>query len=301
MAAQQSSHAAHDSMRRPSFMGGQSSFSSDRSGQRTASPFAGPSPAAHQAVPYNANNQAHFQTPGSGQVAGPPMHTTPSFPHHTPHGAANQMTPQAVQYQSQQHRMPHQHAQQPVNQAQPHMVNTMAAGYNQSPAAQPPRPHMAQTGQPGGNNMYNPPRPAEVYSLPENLDDAIPGSVRENFQTDAQGHVIFFTSPPLDRTQKTGVAPSSAALGHSVKYLAGRKEWLTEREKKRKDRDERGAPESPKRATLVQSDRDEMASQAAGAVNGWFKQLDADTMSWKKDTGLEGWSEQQLVGNETST
>lgn len=58
---------------------------------------------------------------------------------------------------------------------------------------------------PGGNtaaphaNIYNPPRPPEVYTLPENVNESIAREMREGFQHDSAGRILFFTAPPLDR------------------------------------------------------------------------------------------------------
>lgn len=139
--------------------------------------------------------------------------------------------------------------------------------------------------------MYNPPRPPEVYTLPDSINEALPSSLRQKFQRDESGRVLFFTSPPLDRAHK-GLSPSSAALGHSAKYLAGRKEWLADREKKRKERGEQKAQEANKKITnqdAWKESGESTVAQAASAVDRYFQDLDKDTQRWKHETGLEGW------------
>lgn len=81
--------------------------------------------------------------------------------------------------------------------------------------------------------MYNPnaPRPIEVFHLSDNANTAIPEDIREQFHCDDQGHVLFFSAPPLD------IVPSvQQRLGHSLKYLAAKEERrkLVE-QKKRKE------------------------------------------------------------------
>ncbi|KAI9656716.1 MAG: hypothetical protein M1829_000375 [Trizodia sp. TS-e1964] len=49
-----------------------------------------------------------------------------------------------------------------------------------------------------GANPYIPPRQTEVFRLPDVANSAIPIDIRERFQRDDLGHVLFFTSPPLD-------------------------------------------------------------------------------------------------------
>lgn len=66
---------------------------------------------------------------------------------------------------------------------------------------------------------YNAPRPVEVYHLPESANAAIPPDIREQFQRDEKGNVLFFTTPPVDV-----LAPlnEGSAVGHTAKYLAGK-------------------------------------------------------------------------------
>lgn len=179
------------------------------------------------------------------------------------------------------------------------MNNPLASGYNQMPL--PPAGRTPMAPQPGAGmphaNMYNPPRPPEVYTLSDNVNEALPADVRQLFQHDAAGRVLFFTAPPLDRSHK-GISSESAGLGHSVQYLAGREEWLAARERKRKERDENEREEAGKRVALDSDSNGETAkavtSQALDAMDTWFQQFEQDTQRWTKDAGLEGWP--QAVG-----
>ena len=261
----------------------------------------GPSPSPNS---FNAQMTPHFQpvTPAPGGQA---MHQTPVPIPHPPHHAASghQMGgKRPVHYQ---------HQPQP----QPGFVPNYPLAYPQSPAAAPHHQPMANplTGgysqghlapgarvpfTPGGNtaaphaNIYNPPRPPEVYTLPENVNESIAREMREGFQHDSAGRILFFTAPPLDRSHG-GLASSSAALGHSVRYLAGREAWLSERTRKRKERDEAetaGAGEkrkNPQDPCLLAEDS--VAAQAARALNQWFQHLGQGTLEWRADAGLDGW------------
>jgi chromatin structure-remodeling complex subunit RSC1/2 len=181
-----------------------------------------------------------------------------------------------------------------------HLNNPLAPTFNQHMGVQPSgrSPMTPQGGLMGHPNMYNPPRPPEVYTLPDQINEALPAQVRENVQRDASGRVLFFTAPPLDR-MNSGISSESAALGHSARYLAGRKEWLAERNRKRKERDEGSTTEGPKRVSLEEDSLSEetnknavaMTGQAASAMISWLQHFDKDTQQWTKDAGLEGWRE----------
>lgn len=85
--------------------------------------------------------------------------------------------------------------------------------------------------------VYNPnaPRPVEVFHLSDTANAAIPADIREQFHCDDQGHVLFFSSPPLDI-----LPPVQQQLGHSLKYLAARDERRKRvEERKRKENDQR--------------------------------------------------------------
>ncbi|KAI5301423.1 hypothetical protein KEM56_001734 [Ascosphaera pollenicola] len=75
----------------------------------------------------------------------------------------------------------------------------------------------------------NAPRPVEVYTLPDDVNDSIDESVREQFQCDTQGRLLFFAIPPLDP-----VGPTDQTLSHSAKYLSTREE-RKERMKRKRD------------------------------------------------------------------
>lgn len=99
---------------------------------------------------------------------------------------------------------PHSYPQQPPNHySQP--LDHYSGPQTKYPPVQPPT---------GGF-----PRPADTYHLPENANLQIPKSVRDQFQQDEQGRVLFFTAPPLETLPP--VEPGMA-LKHSAKYLAAK-------------------------------------------------------------------------------
>lgn len=266
-------------------------------------PGPGPSPSPGQ---YNAHMVSHFQ-PVTPVAVPPSMHQTPVPIPHPPHHAVaapvSSMRP--MQYQQQQQQQPgfqpnyaasYAQTPAPVMHQQQQMANPLVSNYTQVPV--PPVSRTPAGPAPGNvmtaGNVYNPPRPPEVYTLPDNLNESLAGEVRRCFQRDAAGRVLFFTAPPLDRPHK-GISQESAGLGHSIKYLAGRKEWLAERDKKRKQRDENDADESQKRVETElekgKPSKEDIVAQATTAMSRWFHQLDEDTQRWTKEAGLEGWKQ----------
>lgn len=69
----------------------------------------------------------------------------------------------------------------------------------------------------------------EVYTLPDSANASIPPEIREQFDRDEQGRVLFFTAPPIAL-----VDDSDTKLGHSIKYLAAKSRREEETAKKRK-------------------------------------------------------------------
>lgn len=63
------------------------------------------------------------------------------------------------------------------------------------------------------------PRPSEVFRLPENANLLIPEEIRDQFQQDEHGHVLFFAAPPMDVLPP---AKPGSLVGHSAKYLAAK-------------------------------------------------------------------------------
>lgn len=143
-------------------------------------------------------------------------------------------------------------------------------------------------------NVYNPPRPPEVYTLSDATDEVFSGALRGQFQRDDAGRILFFTAPPLDRAQSR-----ISDLGHSAKFIQGRQEWFAEREKKRKARDEASVHAHPNKAALQEgydpATGASVADQATDALGKWFQDFDKDTVKWLSEAGLEGWDRRTRV------
>lgn len=141
-------------------------------------------------------------------------------------------------------------------------------------------------------NIYNPPRPPEVYTLPDSVNDALYEQIRQNFQQDSAGRVLFFAGPPLDRPINR-VSPRHEGAGHSVKYLAGRNGWLADREMKRRRRNTSPDATSKRRPVTASLDtgvvEDATAAEAMSGMSEWLHAFDDNAFEWQKKAGLEGW------------
>ncbi|RDA89803.1 hypothetical protein CP533_4660 [Ophiocordyceps camponoti-saundersi (nom. inval.)] len=143
------------------------------------------------------------------------------------------------------------------------------------------------------HSIYNQPRHSEVFILPESVNNAVPIHLRQRFQGEHGRDILFFAGPPLGQSHK-GFAPGCAGLGHSVRYLAGRRRWLSERAKKRKDRDDAIVDNKiTKRVALTGHESmqptEPRSPHAADALEVWFLRLNQETRQWRKDVGLEEW------------
>jgi len=111
---------------------------------------------------------------------------------------------------------------------------------------------------------YKTPQPVEVWQLSDAANQAIPPDVREQFQRDENGHVLFFSAPPL------AILPSEkqgAGLGHSAKYLAAKLK-REEAQKKRKLEEEaagggQAQREEERRASLKRENEKALSEKRA--------------------------------------
>lgn len=194
----------------------------------------------------------------AGAMATPQLQaTSPAVP-------AAQTSPVPVPQVPYQAQMNPQMYQGP-NQRRPSnfMPQTPTASYQASPAAAPYSAAAAAAAVPPPPSQYgayptnrvhptaaapiynpNAPRPIEVYHLNDAANSAIPADIRSQFHCDAQGHVLFFSVPPLDL-----IPPPGQKLSHSLKYLASKEERAKKvAERKRKLAEEqRGREEIAKR------------------------------------------------------
>lgn len=232
-----------------------------------------PTPPLRQMMP----SQPHYtSTPAQAQTQPRPVGRPPlsSYqPQQYAHSAApspalGQRPPQIPQHQ---HQPSYHQTQTPQTPVQPSQVaaplrQTFAQpqSYNSQQQAQPSTPCIPPnptTYRPTTATNYRDPAPIEVYILPDQANLSIPLEVREQYQRDEQGRVLFFTAPPV------AVAPEEQSGGqvgggHSIRYLAEkarRREGMAR--KRQRLADDR---ETPKRAS--HRARLDSAMQTADAV-----------------------------------
>ncbi|KAL9006561.1 MAG: hypothetical protein Q9188_000721 [Gyalolechia gomerana] len=97
-----------------------------------------------------------------------------------------------------------------------------------------PQPYRA-TAIPGATE--NSVRPHEIFRLSEQANTQIPEEVRQLYQQDEHGNVLFFTAPPVDVLPPT---KEGSAVGHSARYLA---EKLRQKMALKEKRKAEGLPE----------------------------------------------------------
>lgn len=277
--------AAPESQLDPTRQGSATSHGRDVHGDHTISSGTSYGGTLGPASPGHYHTQAVNAQPSTPQPGALPPHQTP-VP--LPQIPAHATSARPVQY-----TQPHQpgfvpgyaggHSQPPAAMRYQQVGNPGTPGFNVAPSSR----NMATQPQPGHhNNAYNPPRPPEVYTLPDSTNEALPTHIRAQLQRDNAGRVLFFTAPPSGRPQHQ-LSPEDSGLGHSLRYLAGREEWRVKRENKRKARDQIASQSTRKRTgSNVDMTDGHLAVEARGAVNHWFNQIGQDTEKWKQDTGL---------------
>lgn len=221
----------------------------------------------------------------------------PQYGHPNMHHAP----PQTPHYQAQPPQQPpaYNSYAPPYNPAPVHHqppANTPMIPYdpNQRMAPSPVRTAVPPPHIPGMHpqpNAYNPPRSVEVYTLDDTINARIPSDVREQFQRDEQGRILFFTQPPLDRAHR-GLSNESAGLGHSIRYLADRTRGIDDRRAKRRARDELRREEENKRRDLneaeVQKVKAEVLEAASDTLINWMSAVNQENEVLKNQ--YDGWS-----------
>lgn len=134
-------------------------------------------------------------------------------------------------------------------------------------------------------NMHAAPR-YDSWVLYDDVDAAFPREVRDQYQTDDKGHVLFFTAPPQNRPNH-GVAEESATLGHSVRYLSDIQQHRAERERKRKERDEALQQQEADRAArdreLKQQAEQQMGAVAGRHIGDWILGMQRENEEMEKE------------------
>ena len=142
-------------------------------------------------------------------------------------------------------------------------------------------------------------RAQSVFHLPENANQAIPEEIRNEFQQDAQGHVLWWDAPPVDTLPP--VKPKSA-ISHTAKYLADKIRAKKATSEKRKPEtlpeDEEGQPERPAKWAKEDLDGDfqsQIKELTVKALWKWNDQLQAGTDMIYKSLYGEHWEEGKKI------
>ncbi|KAL8784441.1 MAG: hypothetical protein Q9213_003964 [Squamulea squamosa] len=102
-------------------------------------------------------------------------------------------------------------------QTQQHSSASASYHSSQPDARYPPvpQPYRVNNAVPGATT--NSVRPHEVFRLSEQANAQIPEEIRQQYQQDEHGNVLFFTAPPVDVLPPT---KEGSAMGHTARYLA---------------------------------------------------------------------------------
>lgn len=126
----------------------------------------------------------------------------------------------------------------------------------------------------------------DSWVLYDDVDASIPREVRDQYQTDDKGHVLFFTAPPQNRPNH-GVADEYATLGHSARYLSGIQQHRAERERKRKERDDALRQQEADRAARDSEVKEQTARQMSAAagrhIGDWILGMQRENEEMEKE------------------
>lgn len=230
-------------------------------------------------TPSHPNQYQHSQSPAPFQAAPSPVNQH-SFaaPPLTPHGSFHASSQQSHQ---QNYATPQNYNAGAGRQVAPNF-HQLSQGQHQT-AASYGGPTGASTGlaptplgAPGAmaNRGYNAPQAPEVYTLNDLANSSIPEDIRSQFQTDENGRMLFFTTPPVVSNGPSGVSldvlagkgaqgkdekkPSvndrAMKLRHSIRYLKAKQERdIKVAEKRKRDEEESEAnAEEAKKAKKAQ-------------------------------------------------
>ncbi|KAB5533568.1 hypothetical protein GE09DRAFT_1144321 [Coniochaeta sp. 2T2.1] len=241
--------------------------------------------------------------PGVAPVIPPSPMAQPVY---SPHGYSHQQqfTPQPMPHHA---PVPTPIPVPPYNQPPRHIPTPQMMTSSRTPMAPAPNvnsiPHANAQSYP---NQYNVPRTQEVYRfMNEDLEAGIPESVREQFQRDDEGRLLWFTAAGRDRSDNNGVAREYAGLGHSVSHLATIDVVREERRRKRKERDEALAAEEAARKKATGGESKEEVEKARErernelvqrALLGLAKEVERGNKIIEEDLG--GWKEEKKKWDE---
>lgn len=246
---------------------------------------------------YSRNNEADIPAGGNANPSSVPNaspsqgnqyqpHSQPHVPQYHQHSASP--NPTQIQYAppiSSAHTPTHQ-----TTHTSPHFSHQ---DHYSTPQNRYPHPQPSHRAGNLASAILNPPRPVEVYHLGDSANAAIPEDIREQFHRDEQGHVLFFTTPPLDVLPP---AKPGSAIGHTARYLAKKLRLQIARKEKRKAE---GLPEieedsGNKKPRLGAADPSVLAraeQMRDRALDIWMARIHQGTVALYKDIYGEMWEQ----------
>jgi chromatin structure-remodeling complex subunit RSC1/2 len=120
--------------------------------------------------------------------------------------------------------------------------------------------------------------------LNDHANLSIPQEIREQFQRDEKGRVLFFTAPPLNVDQP--LTKDGRALGHSARYLAAKAKKDALRAAKRKA-EETGAVDREAAAKKAKTDEEQKFKQAVSELGTKALQALEDQLAAATKSELE--------------
>jgi chromatin structure-remodeling complex subunit RSC1/2 len=124
----------------------------------------------------------------------------------------------------------------------------------------------------------------EVFVLNDHANLSIPQEIREQFQRDEKGRVLFFTAPPLNVDQP--LSKDGRTIGHSARYLAAKAKKDAMKAAKRKA-EESGATEREEAAKRAKTDEEKKFEQAVSELGAKTLKALEDQLAVATKTELE--------------
>jgi chromatin structure-remodeling complex subunit RSC1/2 len=143
--------------------------------------------------------------------------------------------------------------------------------HSQSPAPIPPTGPIAP-----GPQAYIPPNPDGTAFIIPDVAQKVPPEIAQYFQRDAEGNILFYRTPPIDVNKPVANIPgrNGQIVGHSLAYLAKKKELDENRKRKEKELEGRQEESKRKKSELDEQLKKEAQKAVFSALELWVKQLE---------------------------
>ena len=246
---------------------------------------------------YSRNNEVDAAAGGNANPSSVPnpspsqgnqyqSHSQPHVPQYHQHSASP--NPTQIQYAP-----PISSAHTPTNHTTHSSPHFSHQDHYSTPQNRYPHPQPSHRSGNLASAILNPPRPVEVYHLGDSANAAIPEDIREQFHRDEQGHVLFFTTPPLDVLPP---AKPGSAIGHTARYLAKKLRLQIARKEKRKaegllEIEEDSGNKKPRLGATDPSVLARAEQMRDRALNIWMARIQQGTVALYKDIYGDMWEQ----------